>query len=443
MKKRLVAFLLTALMLITPVYSAEVNSNFADRIVKIKFADMEALPATHWSSQAVYTMSALGVIKGDNNMFRPTGTATRSEALAVLMRSAGLEQTAEFARKNAEDLKKSNPYRYNKIDEWADGYIRLAVDFKILTIEQYNQVMSIEYEHNPSFKTFVKEGEVTRAEVAEWFVKIFKIPLKEKENLITDFTDCSHLSKQTRLYLETALSHGILKGDGNGIRPDGTISRQELAQILYNARQLVCEKNNISVENAKISDVMTDTISATEVQMVNRTEMLLDSGKSYTLTRTYSLSGAGVDYNILHKTDTDILTVKEGQAPGGAHLLNTGDSVEIYSDEKGTPFLIVSNKVKSEATEILDDSYIEGSYVYGKLYLIDESQKMLVVKTGADSYEEIPYLDGMEAFWRQEKIEKERFMLEFLDLPCIVFRAKSESGTIYRAYRIQFLESAK
>lgn len=439
MEKKITAIFLIAGLIFTTAFAEELNSKFAERIAEIKFNDIEEYPVDHWSIPAVYTMSALGVIKGDSGMFRPQGNTTRSEALAVLMRSAGLEQTAEYAHENAKSLKEKYPYRYNKIDEWADGYIRLAVDYQILSVDQYNKVMSIEYQYGTEPKEFIKEGAVTRAEVAEWFVKIFKLPLAEKPNMITDFSDCSDLPEETVLYLETALNNGIIKGDGNGLRPDGTITRQELAQILFNARNLICEKKEITVESATVSDVMTDTVSATEREMVNRTELLLDNDKSFTCTRTYTLSGAGVDYDVYNKNDTDILTIKEGQPVGGVHLLNTGDDVEVFSDKNGVPFMIVSKKAQSTVTELLSDDYLEGTPVIGTLYLINENEKMLVVKTENGDYEEVAYLDGLEAYWRQDKIETKDFMAKCLDLPCVVFRAKAQNGTIYRAYRIQFL----
>lgn len=443
MKKRITAILLSTSLLFACVSAEEVNSKFSERIADIKFSDIEQYPADHWSIPAIYTMSALDIIKGDSGMFRPLGNTTRSEALAVLMRSAGLEKTAEFAYQNTKSLKEKNPYRYNKIDEWADGYIRLAVDYQILTVAQYDKVMSIEYQYGQVEKDFVKEGDVTRAEVAEWYVRIFKLPLAEKPNMITDFPDCQDLPEETVLYLETALNNGIIKGDGSALRPNGTITRQELSQILFNARNLICEKKDIIIENAVVSDIMTDTISATEKEMVNRTELLLDNGKAITCTRTYALSGAGVDYSIYNKNDTDILTIKEGQPVDGVHLLNTGDSVEVFSDKKGVPLLIVSKKAQSTPTELLDDNYKEGTPVMGTLYLINEREKMLVILTSDGNYEEIPYLDGLESFWRQDKIETEDFMAKCLDLPCIVFRAKAPSGTIHRAYRIQFLAPIK
>ncbi len=420
--------------------ASEINSGFAERIQDIRFSDMLSLPADHWSKPAVYTMAAFGILKGDAGLFRPTGTTTRSEALAVFMRAAGLEKTAELAYKDMQNKKQKDPYKYNRVDEWADGYIRLAVDYGILSVDQYNAVMAVTYTTQPETRLFEKDGAVTRLEAAEWFVRIFKLPLAERIDQITDFKDYTTIPAEKRPYIETAVQAGVISGYGDTLGLDGAISRQEMAQILFNARDLLCEKNGYTAKTLTVTDSVTETVSATENGMVNRTSLLLSDGSRFTVTRTYALAGAAVDYSVYNPDDTDVLTIKAGSEPSGVNLLSRGDTAVFYTDPDGVLFLIVcgGNPTEQEP-ENIDTGYTEGPPVSGKLYLVDEENHLLVLEQNGE-YIEVPYMEGLAVYWRNTPVSVSDLTLQYLDTNCMVFRVKKDSGTLYRAYRMQILK---
>lgn len=440
MRVRRISALLICLLFLLPLSCAaeEVKSGFSERLSDLRFSDMADLPADHWSKPAVYTCAALGILKGSSGNFYPAGTATRSETLAVLMRAAGLEQSAKLAWQNIQSLKQKAPYSYNRVDEWADGYIRLAVDYGILNIDQYNAAMGVPYGENA---TFQKDKPVTRLEAAEWFVRIFELPLAERADLVTDYADSYAVPQESLLYIETALRAELIRGYGNSLGLDNTISRQELAQILFNARHLVCEKMGVSVQTASILDTVTDTVSASEQSMTNQTTLLLSDETRITTVRTYALSGAAVDYSVLNPEDTDIVTIVPGREPSGVHLLNRGDKADFFRDKDGVLFLILSGlEEKSETpVENLDEGYEEGPPVSGKLYVADEKNRLLILEKNGE-YIEVPYLSGIQVFRRNTEIPFDALITEHLDKNCMIFRVKKEGGTSYRAYRIQILE---
>lgn len=446
MRKRITAAFLSLLLAFPiPAFAdgeqaaKESNSRFAERANALSFADMLHLPVNHWSKPAVYTMAALGVIKGSDGNFYPTGTATRSETLAVLMRAAGLEETASLAQKNMQQNRENNPYKYSQTDVWADGYIRLAIDYGIITIDQYNSAMAVEYDHVPSSRLFEKSGAVTRSEAAEWFVRLLSLPLAERVNSITDYADFSEIPQDKQLYIETAVRAGIIKGYGEKLELGRTISRQELAQMLYNARETVCEKIGVTVTKDEIADTFTDTVSATDSEMVNKTELKLNSGMRLLCTRTYLLSGAAVNYDAFVATDTDILTMKEGQALSGVNVLSRGDEAEFYSDKSGTIFYILcTDKSAQQTEEVLDESYEDCAPQSGKLYVIDEKNNLLVLEKDGN-FIEIPYLSSLKAYYRNEEIPISALTESYLDSDCIVFTVKKKSGTQMRAYRMQII----
>ncbi len=433
--KRVLAVAVLLMMLCT----LSVSALFSEQITGISFQDMRAFPENHWSNRAVYTMAALGILKGSDGNFNPAGTTTRSEALAILMRGAGLEELAERTRKNILEQRIQNPSRFNGIDSWADGYVRLAVDYGIITVDTYNNVMAYNYPHDEALRTFKKEEAVTRLEFVEWFVRIFKLPLAEKADRITDYADYGTIPAEKQLYVETALRYGLMQGDGNGLGLARTISRQEVAQVLYNARALLCEKLQITLKDATVERVSTETVSANETALVTETTVSLSDGLNGTYRRTYAVVGAAVDYNDYFDTDTDILTLKKDKHPDGVHLLEKGDAVQLYYKQDNLLFLTADPLADEAPAETVDDSYIEGEPVNATLYYVDKAENRLILQKGKEMFE-MPYMSGLTCVYRGKNVGLDSLESEYLDYPVTVFSAKSPSGSVYRAYHIQILQ---
>ena len=170
------AFLVALLAFCTVTVSAESfegNQNFYDTVRKISFTDMAFKPVDHWSNDAIYTVAALGIMNGFEGNFEPEANLTRAEALAMIFRAAGLENEAnsyaEVIRKQRLDI----PEKYNNICSWADGYVRLAVDYKIISIEDYMASMDADY----SKASFKKDEPATKGEVALWMVNVFGLEI--------------------------------------------------------------------------------------------------------------------------------------------------------------------------------------------------------------------------------------------------------------------------
>ncbi len=432
MKKTVFCFLILTLLCVTA------SAHFSERLPAVSFKDMGEMPADHWSSQAVYTVAALDILKGTDGNFNPLGTTTRSEALAILMRGAGLEKLAETTRNGVLAQKIAAPTRFNDVDSWADGYIRLAVDYGILTVDQYNNVMHFNYPYDQNLRGFVKEGAVTRLEFMEWFVRIFELPLAERENLITDFTDYPDIPQDKRLYIETALKYGLMKGDGEGLGLDRTISRQEVAQVLYNAKDLLCEKLHVQTTEKQVQTVSTETIEANDTLLITKTHVVFTDGTEREFTRTYAVLGAAVDYHTYFDTDTDVLTLRQNNRPEGTHLLEKGDLLSLY-EKDGTLLFITAGQTKTEQTkETVGEAYLEGTPVTAKLYYVDTEDRFLVL-SGPDGLTEIPYMSGMTCSYRGTDVSVEALTESYLDRLVTVFTAQNPNGSLFRAYHIQIL----
>ena len=433
MKKTIAVFLM--LLLLCPL---TVSANFSDKMHAVSFEDMRNLPETHWSGRAVYTMAALDILKGADGHFNPLGTTTRSEALAILMRGAGREQLAELTRNSIAEQKKQNVNRFNNIDSWADGYIRLAVDYGILTVEQYDKVMHFYYPFDESYRDFVKEEPVTRLEFVEWFVRIFDLPLSERENLITDYADYKSVPGEKRLYVETALKYGLMKGDGEGLGLNRTISRQEVAQVLYNAKDLLCAKLGILTETKTVQSVAVTTEEANETALLTKTNVTFTDGTTLECSRTYAVQGVAVDYFTFFDTDTDVLTLKQNTRPEGTHLLEKGDKVTLFYQGETLLFMTADQTAQTETKETVDVNYAEGTPITATLYYVDQAENYLVLQT-EEQLLEIPYMTGMTCLFRGQAVAVEDLLEQYTDHPVTVLTAKKAGGSLYRAYHMQIM----
>lgn len=433
--KRIIAIALVCLL----VFPLSVSATFSEQITAISFADMLELPADHWSNRAVYTMAALGVLRGTDGNFNPQGTTTRSEALAILMRGAGLEQLAERTRGNILEQKIKNPNQYNGVDSWADGYIRLAVDYGIISVEQYNDCMAFEYPYNPARRTFEKELPVTRLEFVEWFVRIFKLPMAERNDLITDYVDYKTVPEDKQLYVETALKYGLLRGDDSGLQVMRTISRQEVAQVLYNAGALLYEKMGITVKDVTVDSVFTETVSATETALVTETNVAFSDGSGGTYQRTYAVVGAAVDYTDYFDIDTDVLTLQLNRYPDGVHLLEANQEARLFYEGDKLLFITAEPADVDVPVETVDENYVEGEPITASLYYVDRSENYLVLSDETGMFE-MPYVSGVTCSYRGTEVSLDMLFEKYLDYPVTVFSARSPDGSIYRVYHVQILK---
>ncbi|MBR3943093.1 MAG: S-layer homology domain-containing protein [Clostridia bacterium] len=432
MKKAVFCFLILSLLCVTA------SAHFSERLPAVSFTDMGEMPENHWSSQAVYTVAALDILKGSDGNFNPLGTTTRSEALAILMRGAGLEKLAEATRGSILAQKKAAPTRFNNVDSWADGYIRLAVDYGILTVDQYNNVMHFNYPYDSAYRAFIKEDPVTRLEFMEWFVRIFELPLADRENLITDYKDYSDIPQDKRLYMETALKYGLMKGDGEGLGLDRTISRQEVAQVLFNAKDLLCEKLGVKTSQKTVQSATTETTEANDSVLITKTHIVFTDGTEQSFIRTYSVNGAAVDYLTYFDTDTDVLTLRQNNRPEGTHLLEKNDAVTLYEKDGKLLFITAGQTEAAHIKEVPAPDFEEGVPLTAKLYYVDTDNSFLVLSV-ADGLLEVPYFSGVTCTYRGEEVPLDNLCDIYLDRSVTVFTAKNPDGSIFRAYHIQIL----
>lgn len=436
--KRILCLLLAFLAVSGAASAAEYDGKdgFYGALNEITYQDIAYLPVDNWSNTAIFSVSALGLMKGSYGMFNPYGTVTGTEALAVVLRSAGLEKECAKMYNAVSNQRIKNPGLYNDIDRWADGYMRMAVDKKLITIDEFMSAMDINYPDNS--RLFEKDKPVTRATLVIWMVKAMGLPIAEKENLVTDFNDYQYINKAHTLYFETALKNGIISGSNYMLDPYGFITREQLAQIMLNSADLWSEKSGYTVIKGNVDDIVTE--SKSDGSKILNTTVFKVGDSTFLSQREYKLNGEAVDYT----EDTslkysDFPVIKERTLPADSSAISKSDYVEVYV--KNGKIIAVLEPENGNSEENSDYSEYKDASVYsGKFYIADKTDRTIVLNDG-DKLIEIPCFKGAKIYVKNTPVDIETLNREYVDKTIYVFTVKKTEDSVERCYKAQIVDN--
>lgn len=415
----------------------EGSENFYDTVRKISFTDMAFKPVDHWSNDAIYTVAALGIMNGSDGNFEPDANLTRAEALAMIFRAAGLESEANGYVEIIRKQRLEAPEKYNNISSWADGYMRLAVDFKIISIDDYMASMDADY----SKASFRKDEPVTKGEVALWMVNVFGLEIAKKENYVTEFADVPSDPAYARLYYETAIKNGILKGDGVNLGVSNLITREEAAQMFYNSINIFKDKLGIEISAELVTE--NELITENEPEKIHNKRVVTLENHTLTATRTFDLNGEAVDLNYNPENEyKDIVVVKQKTLPQGLEALTQGDSVNVYK-KNGQVILVTCFAHKEETVKRNEADYEDSTAYSGTLYFVDEEDRIVVIKDAKGELVEIPYFDDATFCNRERVLSAEEINTNWADKEVYVFTIIKKGGTVERAYRVHLVNNER
>ncbi len=436
--KRITNFLLLIVLILSVSVSVFAEDFKADggvyeKLMGITFDDMAYKPVNHWSGPAVYTVAAAGLIKGDSGNFIPEGTVTRSEALAVLFRSSGSDDVATSYFNNVKKAKNEAPENYNNIDSWADGYIRLAVDYGILTTDEYLYCMSDDYNSDGAFQ---KNMPALKSELAEWIVRVYGLELKTGTEKISRFYDYESLKAEDKPYLETAVYYGILNGSGDRLDPYVTMTREQMAQIFYNIRKLWAQKLEYEIASTTVKDVVKNTTQA-EGLLVNDFKIVTDWG-NLTTKKEYKLNGEAIDNTVTQGLAyEDFVVIAEGHLPTDCTILKKSDGIDIYLKNGKVEFILLNKE--SKETDFSSGEYKDVAVYQGSLYYVDTDEKTVVIQSEG-GFKEISYTKGTEFSYRTNSIDHSKINEQYRDKSVYVFTCASIGDKTEYAYRVQIVD---
>ena len=110
--------------------------------------------------------------------------------------------------------------------------------------------------------SFAPNRNVTREEMAVIFYRYAEYigaELTVRAGLLEQFSDGQRVSKPARYSMEWAVTHKVFQGSGGKLEPQGSITRAQVAQLLYNCRDLFEIGNRPQVpESTPTPDVSPD-----------------------------------------------------------------------------------------------------------------------------------------------------------------------------------------
>ncbi|MGG2093552.1 S-layer homology domain-containing protein [Bacillus sp. S13(2024)] len=246
---KLVAGTMTAAMVagvVAPVAASAAENTFKD------------VPAGHWSEKAINDMAAKKIIAGQGDgTFGFGQDVTRAQVATFMVKAKDLSLTTDAP--SFSDVAADNMYA------------------KFIATAEKNKVMS-----GLGDGKFGPDEKLTRAQMAQILVNAYGF--KADENNKKTFNDIDGLGWATaKSSIETLASLGIVSGKGDSkFDPNGTVTREEAAQFIYNA---------MNYKPAETAEAKVESVKATNATQVEvKFNKAVDSTDAKVATQ-YSING--------------------------------------------------------------------------------------------------------------------------------------------------------
>lgn len=194
--------------------------NLSSKTVSISGALSDPFPDMddHWAASYVNYCSREGILNGsavDGVLrFRPDDSMTRQEFAAALIRFLGVN-TADYAAT-------SLPFADSgKIAPWAQDAMRAAYALGLITGSTSNGKLYA----NPT-------ATVTRQEAMAILGRTQQKGFAEDS--LSAFSDAASVPAWARSHIASMVSRGVIAGSGGRLNPGGTVTRGQVAKMLYN-----------------------------------------------------------------------------------------------------------------------------------------------------------------------------------------------------------------
>jgi len=167
----------------------------------------------HWGYDAINSMQKRGIVSGFyDNTFKPDDKITKEQLATIVTNAFNLKGNYSY---NFEDV---------SVNRWSNEYIKATWSY-FSNVKQGNK-----YYFDP-------EKPVTREEAATVMVKVHEFDKEVYEqpydmSILDQFADKDEI--ENPYYIALAVEHGIMKGKGGYFAPKDTLTRAEVAAIMYN-----------------------------------------------------------------------------------------------------------------------------------------------------------------------------------------------------------------
>ncbi|WEK55042.1 MAG: Ig-like domain-containing protein [Candidatus Cohnella colombiensis] len=190
-------------------------SKYAVQEFNKTFADV---PSTHWANTALKVLAAKHVITGVSaTEFKPNGSTTRAEFVAMLVRALGLKTTST-----------STQFSDVNVTAWYAQDVVAALEAGLVTGKSANK--------------FAPNAQITREEMAILLVRAYTLVKGAKTSAgdnLANLKDQLQVSGWAKADVNLAIELGLMKGQSATVfAPLSNAVRVETAQAIYNLMKL-------------------------------------------------------------------------------------------------------------------------------------------------------------------------------------------------------------
>ncbi len=338
MKKRLFAFILAALFIVStvPAVSAANGAGFPD------------MPdETYWSYDALVSAVENGLLRGSNGNLNPKSNLTRAQMAAIVNRAFGAEAKSDIS--GFSDVAKS---------DWFFEDVAKAVRMGTFTGTGGGKMSP----NNP----------ISREQAFTVVARALKLEGGD-ESVLSRFSDAGDISLYARGPIAAMTAAGYVNGSGGKVNPRSTITREEFAQVFHNVIKKYVRTAGTAtggVDGNVIVNVPGVTLKGMKIdgdlivgEGVGNGEIVLDS---VTVTGRVVVRGGGVN-SVIIKNGTDVGSIVIGKTGDGGVRVRTeeGCHVEIVVIDDGLDTVILEGeynqvRIDSDVEVVLRDADIVG-----------------------------------------------------------------------------------
>jgi len=302
-------------------------------ISNIDFSDVKAKPESHWSKEAIYTMSGIGLINGfPNKTFEPASAVTYEQAITLVIKALGKE----------DEVNKATNVTANGV--WSDKYIRYAIKNGIVTekivMSKKDIKATTDVEELKNSGVLIRDAAISREDVAKLVAKALALT----ETTDINFYDNDQISQDNLAYVKNIVAAKIMSGtNDNMFNPQSSLTREEMAQILLNAKDMILNK----------------------LYIIRKT--IIIESKDNNNIRGIDLEGNEINVNVANK---NIPVLKSGVL-SGVSALNNNNEIECYINKnKQVIFINVIEETSDAAGEVTEklNNTVQGTVVGNSPY---------------------------------------------------------------------------
>jgi hypothetical protein len=304
-----------------------------------EFTDMPA--KEHWAYNGLNAAVSNGLLKGDNNKLNPTGNLSRAEMATMVNRAFGAAQTADMSKFN--DVSKSAWY-----------YIEMAKAVKMGTFTGDGAIMR-------------PQDSISRQEAFVVLARALQLKAGDA-TVLNKFSDNALIADWAKPALAAMTTAGYVNGDNGKANPTGTITRQEFAQVMYNAVKTYVNKAETMTSVAE-GNVMVNVPGATLKNLTVKGDLIVGDGVG---AGDFTLDNVKVDGRVVVRGGGEnSIKITNGSSVGNIVISKTSDggvrvvadassSVQVVVVADGNDSVIVDGKVDTLTIEGKADVEIKG-----------------------------------------------------------------------------------